>query len=147
MARKKKRKKKTSRQNNLPFGFGWGGFRPGSGRKKQEGSGVSHKTREALASRYPVHVTIGVCDGLPNLRNRRTLRVLKRHLSAGADRFGFRLIHYSVQKNHLHLICEAKNSDALARGMQGVKVRLARGLNDEVLSGGLVPESLEKAVA
>ncbi|MFP6665142.1 MAG: hypothetical protein VCC00_13120, partial [Deltaproteobacteria bacterium] len=35
----------------------------------------------------------------------------------------------SVQSNHMHLLVEAENADCLSRGMQGLSVRLARGLN------------------
>jgi hypothetical protein len=47
----------------------------------------------------------------------------------GRDRFGFRLVHFSVQGNHLHLIVEAEDERALARGMQGLGVRIAKALN------------------
>jgi hypothetical protein len=33
------------------------------------------------------------------------------------------------QGNHIHLICEADSAEALARGIQGWSVRVARGLN------------------
>ncbi len=36
---------------------------------------------------------------------------------------------FSVQGNHLHLLIEAQDNRALAEGMQGLSVRLARGLN------------------
>jgi hypothetical protein len=45
------------------------------------------------------------------------------------DRFGFRLVHFSVQSNHLHLIAEARDRHALALGMQGLGVRIAKALN------------------
>jgi hypothetical protein len=47
----------------------------------------------------------------------------------GRDRFGFRLVHFSVQGNHLHLVVEAQDERALARGMQGLAVRIAKALN------------------
>lgn len=37
--------------------------------------------------------------------------------------------HYSVQGNHLHFIVEAKDREALARGMKGLAIRIAKGLN------------------
>ena len=40
-----------------------------------------------------------------------------------------RVIHYSVQGNHLHLLVEADGAQSLARGVQGLCVRLARALN------------------
>ena len=48
---------------------------------------------------------------------------------AGRDRFGFRLVHYSVQGNHLHFIVEANDRRALSQGMQALTVRMARALN------------------
>jgi hypothetical protein len=38
-------------------------------------------------------------------------------------------VHYSVQGNHLHLLVEAEDRRALSRGMKGLGVRIARGLN------------------
>jgi hypothetical protein len=48
--------------------------------------------------------------------------------NGGKGRSGIRLVHYSVQGNHLHLIVEAPDR-ALSRGMQGLAIRLARKLN------------------
>jgi hypothetical protein len=45
------------------------------------------------------------------------------------DRFGFRLVHFSVQSNHLHLVAEAGDRHALALGMQGLLIRVAKALN------------------
>lgn len=49
-----------------------------------------------------------------------------------------RVTHLSVQGNHLHLIVEAASEKALAKGMQGLKVRLARGLNRQMGRTGKV---------
>jgi putative transposase len=64
-----------------------------------------------------------------NLRSRRCFSVMRRAFWAGGDRFGFRLVHYSVQGNHVHLLVEANDRRALSRGMQGLGVRVARALN------------------
>jgi REP element-mobilizing transposase RayT len=85
--------------------------------------------REALAARFPVHVTVRLRTGLPNLRRRKEYAALRAAFGKGCARFGFRLVHYSVQGNHLHLLVEAQGRSALARGMQGLLVRIARGLN------------------
>jgi REP element-mobilizing transposase RayT len=42
---------------------------------------------------------------------------------------GFRIVHYSLQDNHLHLIVEAKDKRALSSGMLGFASALARGFN------------------
>jgi REP element-mobilizing transposase RayT len=86
-------------------------------------------TRPKLASRFPVHVTLRVLKEVFNLRSGRSFRVVRKAFQAGNDRFGFRLNHFSVQGNHLHLIAEATDARALGRGMQGLEVRIAKGLN------------------
>lgn len=108
----------------------WGGKRAGSGRKPNGAkAGVPHDGRERLASRFPVHVTVKLVRGLPSLRRAGPRSVLMGAFKSGCDRFGFRLIHYSIQSNHLHLICEAKDASALSRGMQGLQIRIAKRLN------------------
>jgi REP element-mobilizing transposase RayT len=90
---------------------------------------VSHAARPALAARHPVHVTMRLRAGLPSLRRKHAFVALWRAFRAGRERSGFRLVHFSVQTNHLHLIVEAQHKLALARGLQGLAVRMARGLN------------------
>ncbi len=54
---------------------------------------------------------------------------LRKAFEGGAERDGFRLVHWSVQTNHFHLIVEAPGRRALSRGVQGLLVRVARALN------------------
>ena len=101
---------------------------------EQEGSQlaralVAHASRARVTRHTPVFVTTRLVDGLPNLRRERTLALLRETLAAGADRFGFRLVEYSIQSTHLHFVVEAQDERALGRGMKGLLVRLARALN------------------
>ena len=50
-------------------------------------------------------------------------------IAAGGHRDDFRVVHFNVLGNHLHLIIEAAGAPALARGMLGLNVRLARRIN------------------
>ena len=65
----------------------------------------------------------------PGLRRGQVFRAVRAALEEGAARAGFRLIHFSVQGNHLHLVVEAADKIALSRGMQGLAVRIARAVN------------------
>jgi hypothetical protein len=47
----------------------------------------------------------------------------------GGDRFHVRVIEFSVQGNHIHLLVEAPDRRALARAIQGFSIRVAKGLN------------------
>jgi len=76
-----------------------------------------------------VHITLRLVEGLPSLRRRGPHAVLREAIAAAADRFGFRLVHYSVQRNHVHIIAEASDRESLSKGVKGFSVRVARGLN------------------
>ena len=65
---------------------GWGGKRKGAGRNKQPGSGLPHRARPRLASRFPVHVTMKVVSDLPNLRAKPQLRLIEGAFRAGLGR-------------------------------------------------------------
>src|SRR4051794_27843912 len=97
----------------------WGGARKGAGRKPTgEKSGVSHLRRSRVTRHHPVHVTLRVVASVGNLRLAKRTRVVRAALAAGKQGVrGFRLVHYSIQSNHLHLLVEADNGGALARGM------------------------------
>ncbi len=111
----------------------WGGRRKHKRRRGKSAPRklrkVPHRKRPALAPRYPVHVTWRLLPHVWNLRSRRCFVPISRCFSRGRDRFGFRLCHFSVQGNHLHLVVEADDEKALARGMQGLGVRIAKALN------------------
>jgi len=112
--------------------FRRGGLRVGAGRKpKGDEALASHAKRARLTRHKPVLVTTHLIEDRPNLRRERTLVLLRRVLSQGSERFGFRLVEYGIQSNHLHLIAEADDESALARGMQGLLVRVAKALNAE----------------
>jgi len=73
-----------------------------------------------------------------NLRSRRSFRRLCRALECAAYRFQTRLCEFSIQGNHIHLVVEAAGTKALSLAMQGVGVRIARGLNRMMHRGGRV---------
>ncbi|MFO1011156.1 MAG: transposase [Planctomycetota bacterium] len=70
-----------------------------------------------------------IVDGVQSLRSRGVQDVLRAALRDGAERFGLRVVHYGAASNHVHLVCEAEDEQALARGMKGLLVRIARRVN------------------
>ena len=118
-----------SSQLALPFATR-GGARPGAGRKpKGPRPLVSHARRPRHSRHHPVHVTTRVCAGLPRLRTHATLAVFERSLREAGEHLGLRVVHYSVQDDHLHFLMEAEDARSLSRGMKGLLVRIARALN------------------
>ena len=57
---------------------------------------------------------------------------------ASASRSDFRVVQFSVQDNHLHLLVEAKDKRELTRGMRGLAVRMARRINGALRRRGKV---------
>jgi hypothetical protein len=120
---------KRAKQQTFEF-KSWGGARPGAGPQARRESQVRTASRASRARRrHPVHVTLRLESGLASLRDRRSHSTVRHALARGSARFGLRLVHYSVQTNHLHLVCEAADERALGRGIKGVCVRIARALN------------------
>ena len=48
----------------------------------------------------------------------------------------FAVVHFSVMRNHVHLIVEARDKAALAAGMKGLKGRITKALNRLWSRGG-----------
>jgi putative transposase len=134
-------KSMARRKGQLAFDLryrGRGGYRPGAGRPKKPGAGVPHVRRPALAARHPVHVTARVRDEAARLRSRACFRAVASCIGKGRERDGFRVVHFSVQSNHMHLIVEARDATALARGVQGLSIRIAKAVNKVLARRGKV---------
>ena len=121
--------RRRPRQLSLPSPPTWGGRRAGAGRKpSQPRPERRHVARPTHDARHPVHVTVRAQRNLPSLRSIATFAALADAL-ARANRRRFRLTHFSVQTDHLHLIVEAVSREALIRGLQGLAGRTARAVN------------------
>jgi REP element-mobilizing transposase RayT len=90
---------------------------------------VVHRARGEWTRPVPLHVTLRMAPHVYNLRSRRSFRVIAAALRVGGERFDVRVIQFSVQGNHIHLVVEAPNRRALARAIQGFSIRVAKGLN------------------
>ena len=90
----------------------WGGSRPGAGRKRSASSGVRHASRERLRTTLPAHVTLRMLPGVPSLRLVPVVKAIEASFAKACERESFRLVHYSLQSNHAHLIVEARDRDA-----------------------------------
>lgn len=88
---------------------------------------VPHSTRPEVGG--VCHVVLRVLRGLPWLRTPRTYRVLERAFRQGKQKDGFAVVQFSIQRDHLHLLVEASDRRRLARGMQGLAIRIAKSLN------------------
>lgn len=121
--------RKKTRQRVMSFGRG--GWRPGAGRPKsnRRNKRVLHRQRPEVTSRTPAHITLRVRPELTSLRTKKRVQLIRQAFVASCNRDGFRIIDWSIQGNHLHLIVEADGNGQLGRGMQAFTIRVARGLN------------------
>jgi putative transposase len=111
--------------------------KPRRGRPRTNHAGVPH-VRRRVDERHPLHVTLRMKRHVWQLRSRRCFTVLESAFFEGCRRFQSRLCHFSVQHNHIHLLVEAKDAVALARALQGLAIRMARGLNRVMGRNGAV---------
>lgn len=116
-------------QGELTF-RGWGGKRRGAGRKRRSPrSNDDHLGRETLTREFPAHLTLRLQPGLPSMRERALFEVVLQALSASAFGLFFRIVEYSVQRNHIHLLIEAADSQSLTTGVKSLVGRLSRSIN------------------
>jgi hypothetical protein len=119
--------------------FGWGGARPGAGRKpKGDKAGVSHLRRPPLDPRHPVKVVLRLAKGVPNLAQKKAARLVVETFTDARDRLGARLTHFATVDNQVELLVQATDEQALSRAMQGLSIRLARRLNAAFRRNGTV---------
>jgi REP element-mobilizing transposase RayT len=141
------RKRHVQQRLRLPDKNGqWRGWRKGdkgarlAGRKpKGKRAGAPHTPRPELKSRFPVHVVLRVHEDVGNLRKRHMYSALRAATIAVALRElhehetgWFRIVHVSIQNNHVHLLVEAAHKQALSRGMQSFQISAAKHINREL---------------
>jgi putative transposase len=100
--------------------------RPGP--KPAEFANVRHRARAVHKYWNPLHVTMRAKRGLPSFRAQTLFAAFERAVRR-TRRDDFRVVEFSVQDDHLHLIVEADDGDALARGMKSFSVRANRLFN------------------
>ena len=115
-----------------------GGRRPGAGRPRLHDTGREHRRRPSLSPKVPLHVTLRMEAHVYNLRSGRSFRVVERALFAAAQRDDARIVHFSVQGNHIHMLVEADDRRALSTVMRGLAIRIGLGMNRVMKSSGKV---------
>jgi REP element-mobilizing transposase RayT len=118
------------RQLAIDFPVGkWSGRKKGSGRKEGPNPSVRHRSRKGVDERLPCHVTLKVRRGIQSLRTIGVVREIEASFRKACSRGKFRLVHYSIQDDHVHLLVEAESRRALGCGMKSIAARLARAVN------------------
>ena len=108
-----------------------GGTHKRSGRPKRGvRASERHKVRPALNASHPVHVIVRAVAGLGSLRNPHAFAAIKEAIHATFKlEETFRIVHFSIQRAHIHLIVEASDRLLLGKGMQVFGISAAKHIN------------------
>jgi putative transposase len=85
---------------------------------------VPHRRREVLKPRWPVHITLRCVREVGRLRKFKLYQRLRQAMAEATARCDFSICQYSVQGDHIHLVCEARDKAALANGIRALKNRI-----------------------
>ena len=100
----------------------------GAGRPRVHDPGIAHRSRPFLERASSLHLTIKVKAIKAEMKNKAVLSMLKRAI-LNARKKGLKIIHYSLEFDHVHLLVEADDNAELAIGMQSFGVTLSKAIN------------------
>src|SRR5205814_6069574 len=118
---------------------GHGGWRPGAGRPRGR-TKVAHDEKPEIPARYPVLVTWRIVEGVRSLRSEYLVAIIRKAIS-DSQKSTFAIAEFSVQSNHLHLICETAGKRGLASGLKGLAKRMTARLNAKLRRSGRLIDS------
>jgi putative transposase len=127
------------KQLALPLRASWGGRRAGAGRKRGPGlARVAHCVRPEHSRHHPVHVTLR--SKLRCLRSQFVFPTVRLAIASllRSHAEEFRIVQFSVQGNHVHLIVEASDRATLSSGLRSLVIRLARHVNRLLMRRGAI---------
>jgi len=129
MATRKSRRRRRTRAVQQEL-FRHGGKRRHAGRKPKHGrAGSPHTKRPVIKPYHALHVVMRVVSAVGSLRRRAMYKAMRDATITAALRERIRIVHVSLQRTHIHMLVEAKDAAALAKGMQGLQVAAARNIN------------------
>ncbi len=121
----------------------WGGNRAGAGRPRKRGApgekrAAPHGRRPWIDFDTVAHVTLRTVGAVGSLRRMDAYRALNVGLRTVCRRGAFRVLHFSLQGNHVHLVVEADHKKQLANGVRALCISMAKWLNTKLGRRGAV---------
>jgi hypothetical protein len=104
-----------------------------AGRPAIHDKGIRHTKREAILGPRPLHLTIKLIRA--DIQNKAILKAL-RHAIFRARLQGLRVIHYSLEHDHIHLYAESSDNKILGKAMKALGGSLVKRINKHFLSKG-----------
>jgi hypothetical protein len=112
-----------------------GGKRENAGRPEGPNPKLWHRSRDEFSAAHPCLVTLEVRPEFPSLRTGKVTREIENAFRRACSRAGFRLVHYSIEDDHVHLIVEANGAAGLGRGMKRLAGLFAFAVNRAIGRG------------
>ena len=95
--------------------------------------GIRHIKREEIKGLRPLHLTLKLIRA--DIQNKIILKGL-RYAIMRARLQGLRIIHYSLEHDHVHLYAESDNNETLGRAMKALGVTFAKRINRHFKKSG-----------
>jgi REP element-mobilizing transposase RayT len=107
--------------------LGRGGFRENAGRKRSAKPRTPHRARASLSRHVPAHIVLRAAKGLPSLREQVVARAVGHVIrTMRTVRDDFRIVEFSIQSNHVHLIVEADDDRVLSSAIRSFEARVSK---------------------
>lgn len=108
-----------------------------AGRPSTVDRGIRHISRDRLYRPTSLHLTIKVRENKADIKTKKILKALH-HAIKRARLKELKIIHYTLEHNHLHLLVEASDNLILHKGMQALGITLSKAINKiKKLKGGV----------
>lgn len=99
-----------------------------AGRPAIHDKGIRHIKREKFYKSRSLHLTIKVRENKADIQNKRILKALH-HAIIRARLKKLKIIHYTLEYNHVHLLVEAENHHVAHQAMQALGISLSKAIN------------------
>ena len=133
----KKSPRTHAKQLSLALPATHGGARRGAGRKPALGRrNTPHRALSTHKAAHPVHVTLR--SKVRPLRHQLVFRTIRGAIARSNERdaMRFRVLHFSVQHDHVHLLVEAHDKRALSSGVRSLAIGIALATNRLLMRRG-----------
>ena len=102
--------------------------RKGAGRPAKHDRGIRHIARDNFNRLTVLHLTVKIDREKAGIKNKQALRVLWNAIKKARLK-GLRIIHYTLEFDHVHLLVEADSKSMLGTGMQSFGIAFSKGIN------------------
>ena len=100
----------------------------GAGRPALNDIGIRHVKRPKISKLTALHLTIKVRSNKADIKSKSILKALH-HAIKRARLKKLKIIHYTLEYNHLHVLVECHNNKILHQGMQAFGISLSKAIN------------------